>query len=78
MCVTTGPLSDLGSGESAIEPITNPHIRDLQFADDGGFSFTAEIEVRPRYELAGIAGLNGLKDARDVIHRRDITRSAGK
>jgi trigger factor len=45
-------------GESAIEPITNPHIRDLQFADDGGFSFTAEIEVRPRYELAGIAGLD--------------------
>jgi trigger factor len=38
-------------GESEIEPITNPQIRSLEFADDGGFGFTAELEVRPRYEL---------------------------
>jgi trigger factor len=45
-------------GESEIEPITNPHIHDLEFADDGGFSFTAELEVRPRYELPEIDGLD--------------------
>lgn len=45
-------------GENEIEPITNPQIRDLAFADDGGFSFTAELEVRPRYELPELDGLS--------------------
>jgi trigger factor len=45
-------------GESEIEPITNPQIRELAFADDGGFSFTAEIEVRPRYELPELGELS--------------------
>jgi len=44
-------------GESEIEPITNPQIRDLEFAEDGGFSFTAELEVRPLYELPEIGEL---------------------
>jgi trigger factor len=44
-------------GESEIEPITNPQIRDLGFAEDGGFSFTAELEVRPLYELPDIGEL---------------------
>ena len=29
----------------------------VDFADDGGFSFTAELEVRPEYELPEIEGL---------------------
>ncbi len=45
-------------GESGIEPITNPQIRELSFAQDGGFSFTAELEVRPRYELPELGGLS--------------------
>jgi trigger factor len=45
-------------GESEIEPITNPEIRDLSFAEDGGFSFTAEIEVRPRYDLPELEELS--------------------
>ncbi len=44
--------------ESEIEPITNPQIRELAFADDGGFSFTAELEVRPRYELPALDGVS--------------------
>jgi len=43
--------------ENEIEPISNPQIRDLGFADDGGFSFTADLEVRPRYELPEIGEL---------------------
>ena len=43
--------------EHDIEPITNPQIRELAFADDGGFQFTAELEVRPRFELPELAGL---------------------
>ena len=42
--------------ESNIEPLTNPRMRDFEFADDGGFSFTAELEVRPRYELPELSG----------------------
>ena len=42
--------------ENEIQPITNPQIRDLSFAEDGGFSFTAELEVRPRYELPSLDG----------------------
>jgi trigger factor len=45
-------------GESEIQPITNPQIRDLSFADNGGFSFTAELEVRPRYELPELGGVS--------------------
>jgi trigger factor len=43
--------------EQDIEPITNPEIRELAFADDGGFQFTAALEVRPRFELPELAGL---------------------
>jgi trigger factor len=45
-------------GEGEIEPITNPQIRDLEFAEDGGFGFTAELEVRPRYELPELTELD--------------------
>jgi trigger factor len=45
-------------GESEMQPITTPQIRDLSFAEDGGFSFTAELEVRPRYELPSLEGLS--------------------
>jgi trigger factor len=50
--------SEVFEGESGIEPITNPQVKDLSFADDGGFSFTAELEVRPRYELPELADLS--------------------
>lgn len=55
----TGLLwGEVFDGESEIEPISNPQIRDLSFAEDGAFSFTAELEVRPRYELPELDGLN--------------------
>ena len=54
----TGRLwREVFEGESEIEPITNPQIRELTFAEDGGFSFTAELEVRPRYELPELDAL---------------------
>jgi trigger factor len=43
------------SGEPDLEPLTNPQIQDLEFDDDGGFRFTAELEVRPRYDLPEVA-----------------------
>jgi trigger factor len=34
-----------------VDPLTNPEVSDLEFASDGGFSFKAEFEVRPSYDL---------------------------
>ena len=55
----TGLLwGEVFEGESEIEPITDPQIRDLSFAEDGAFSFTAELQIRPRYELPGLGELS--------------------
>jgi len=55
----TGVLwGEVFDGESEIEPITNPQIQDLSFAEDGAFSFTAELEVRPRYDLPELGELS--------------------
>lgn len=42
-------------GEDELEPLTNPQISTLEFADDGGFRLVAELEVRPHYELPDLA-----------------------
>jgi trigger factor len=52
--------------ESDMQPITNPQIRDLSFAEDGGFSFTAELEVRPQYELPSVDDVSLPETSLDV------------
>ncbi len=37
--------------ESDLEPLTEPHVHDLELADDGSFRMSAHLEVRPRLEL---------------------------
>ena len=55
----TGVLwREILDGESELDPLTNPEISDLEFADNGGFRFTAELEVRPNYDLPEIAELD--------------------
>lgn len=55
----TGVLwHEIFDGESDMDPLTNPEISDLEFSDDGGFRFTAELEVRPKYELGEIEGID--------------------
>jgi len=54
----TGVLwHEILDGESDLEPLTDPEIKDLEFSEDGGFRFTAELEVRPQYELPEIGPL---------------------
>ena len=54
----TGVLwHEIFDSESDMDPLTNPEISDLEFSDEGGFKFTAELEVRPKYELADISEL---------------------
>jgi len=55
----TGVLwHEIFDGESDMDPLTNPEISDLEFSDEGGFKFTAELEVRPKYELADLSELD--------------------
>ncbi len=49
---------EIFEAETELEPLTNPEITNLEFSDDGGFRFTAEFEVRPKYELPEIGGLD--------------------
>ena len=74
----TGLLwGEVFDGESEIEPITNPQIRDLSFGQDGGFSFTAELEVRPRYELAELGEL-GLPEISLEVSEPEIDEELAK
>ena len=50
-------MREVFEGEDGLEPITHPQLKDAGFGDEGGFKMTAEIEVRPRYELPEIEGL---------------------
>ena len=74
----TGLLwGEVFDGESEIEPITNPQIRDLSFAEDGAFSFTAELEVRPRYDLPELGELS-LPDISLEISKAEIDEELAK
>lgn len=50
-------LREVFDGEDNLHPITYPRLRDVRFDDDHGFRFTAEMEVRPHYDLVDLAGL---------------------
>ena len=69
--------SEVFDGETNIEPITNPHFRDLSFSEDGGFSFTAELEVRPRYDLPELGGLS-LPDISLDVSQAEIDEELAK
>ncbi len=74
----TGLLwGEVFDGESEIEPITNPQIRELSFAEDGAFSFTAELEVRPRYDLPELGEL-GLPEISLEISETEIDEELAK
>lgn len=42
------------SAETELQPLTMPQIREVVIGDDGVFSMTAEMEVRPEYDLPDI------------------------
>jgi FKBP-type peptidyl-prolyl cis-trans isomerase (trigger factor) len=44
-------LREVFDGEDDLHPITHPRLRDVSLDDEDGFRFTAEMEVRPHYEL---------------------------
>jgi trigger factor len=50
--------TEIVDGEEDLQPLHAPRVSSADFDDDGGFSLAAEVEVRPRYELAEAEGLS--------------------
>ncbi len=48
--------------KQGIEPIVHPDIKDLKYNEDGSFTFIAEVDVRPEFELTGYTGLEVEKE----------------
>ncbi|PID75559.1 MAG: trigger factor [Deltaproteobacteria bacterium] len=45
-----------------IEPIVHPEIKDLHYNEDGSFTFVAEVDIRPTFELGTYKGLELIKE----------------
>lgn len=43
--------------KEGIDPITHPEIKDVSYNDDGSFTFIAEVDVRPEFDLGQYKGL---------------------
>lgn len=43
--------------KEAIDPIVHPDIKEVNYNDDGSFTFVAEVDVRPEFELGQYKGL---------------------
>ncbi|MGB3210539.1 MAG: trigger factor [Desulforhopalus sp.] len=48
--------------KQGIDPIVHPEIQDVKYNDDGTFTFIAEVDVRPEFELAEYKGLEVEKE----------------
>lgn len=45
-----------------VEPVVHPDIKDFKYNDDGSFTYIAEVDVKPEFELAQYKGLEVEKD----------------
>lgn len=48
--------------QEGIDPITHPDIKEVNFNDDGSYSFVVEVDIRPEFELADYKGLEVEKE----------------
>jgi trigger factor len=47
---------------NGVDPIVHPDIKDAKFNEDGTFTFVAEVDVRPEFELSEYKGLEVEKE----------------
>ncbi len=52
--------------QNNVDPITHPEIKEISYGDDGSFTFVAEVDIRPEFELGEYKGLEVLKPVVDV------------
>lgn len=48
--------------KQGIDPIVHPDIKDVKYNEDGSFTYIAEVDVRPEFELTGYTGLEVEKE----------------
>lgn len=48
--------------KEGIDPIVHPEIQEVKYNEDGSFTFVAEVDVRPEFELAQYKGLEVEKE----------------
>ncbi len=48
--------------KNGVDPIVHPDIKEVKYNDDGSFTFVAEVDVRPQFDLAGYKGLEVEKE----------------
>ena len=48
--------------KQGVDPIVHPEIQDVKYNEDGSFTFIAEVDVRPEFELAQYKGLEVEKE----------------
>jgi trigger factor len=49
-----------------IDPVVHPEVQSVKFNDDGSFTFVADVDIRPEFELGQYKGLEVEKVAADV------------
>ncbi len=52
--------------QNKVDPITHPEIKDASYGDDGSFTFVAEVDIRPEFELGKYKGLEIVKPEVEV------------
>lgn len=57
---------DIVEKRDDVDPITHPEIKDVKYNDDGSFTFIAEVDVRPVFELGDHKGLEIEKEVVEV------------
>ncbi|MBM9519778.1 trigger factor [Desulforhopalus vacuolatus] len=57
---------DIVEKRDDVDPITHPEIKDVKYNDDGGFTFIAEVDVHPVFELGNYKGLEIEKEVVEV------------
>lgn len=48
--------------KQGIDPIVHPDIKDVKYNEDGSFTYTVEVDVRPEFELTAYTGLEVEKE----------------
>jgi len=48
--------------KQGVDPIVHPEIQDVKYNEDGSFTFVAEVDVRPKFELTQYKGLEVAKE----------------
>lgn len=48
--------------KEGIDPIVHPDIKDVKYNEDGSFTFVAEVDIRPEFELGQYKGLEVVKE----------------